>query len=835
MGRELRDLSYDGFISYSHEADGRLAPEIQHGLGRVARPWYRRRALHVFRDDTNLAVSPELWGSIAKALDESRYLIVLASHPAAESTWVNREIEHWLGTKPISTVLPVLTGGEWTWDDERHAFAAGSTAVPPALAAAFTEEPRHLDLRWAHEENGFDARSPRFRLALGELAAPMRGMSKDELMGEDLRQHRRTIRLAWTVASVLVVLLAAAIVASVVAVGNADRARRNEARAQEQASIATSRQLAAEARTYLEDELDLALLLAVTSHEERPTVESRAILVDALGTAPQMLRYLHGEGEPLLDVAPGVDPLQQLAVDATGNVRRWDPDRTTTVDLDHGLDLGEPGRAGRVAVRPHHDEVAAARPDGLSIWRAADGQWRRLDWAPPVLAEGALAFSDDGQLLAATRDDGRVVVLDLDAEDAYVLDGEIDDPTDLSSFGFAFSPDQRWLAATFGDGGVAVADLRSKELTVLPQQYGHTERVAFSPDSRTFAFAAAGGEVKLVSVPSLEEAVLRPADPDVTEFTGLLTDVFPLVFSPDGSELLVGGPDGVVHRWSLPAPSDATGTPAGVLPLSRSGLSELAFADASTLLVADQSGTIEQWDLDAPDSFGTPVGPVAEAQAVTVSASGDLVAVGGCDPSAVSDLGEGGVECSDGVIVVAPTSGGPATTIHAHRDFVDALTFTADGSAVVSGGRDGRIVRSELSDGASRTLADPGSSVTDLALSPDGSTVASSNFNGAVLLTAVQTGQTEVLLPAGDTSRLDGFEWMTSVAFTPDGATLYAGSRDGRLRRWSLPSGAVDEVADLGTDNEIADLAVSLDGTQSRRADGRHGAMVRHLHRRMVG
>jgi WD40 repeat protein len=104
--------------------------------------------------------------------------------------------------------------------------------------------------------------------------------------------------------------------------------------------------------------------------------------------------------------------------------------------------------------------------------------------------------------------------------------------------------------------------------------------------------------------------------------------------------------------------------------------------------------------------------------------------------------------------------------------------------------------------------------VTDLALSPDGTTVASSNFNGAVLLTAIDTGQTDVLLPAGDTGRLGAFEWMTTVGFTPDGAALYAGSREGKLRRWSLPSGGVSSVVDLGTNSEIADLAVSPDGTR---------------------
>ena len=48
-------MKYDAFISYSHSADGRLAPAVQSGLQRLARPWYRRSALRVFRDETGLA------------------------------------------------------------------------------------------------------------------------------------------------------------------------------------------------------------------------------------------------------------------------------------------------------------------------------------------------------------------------------------------------------------------------------------------------------------------------------------------------------------------------------------------------------------------------------------------------------------------------------------------------------------------------------------------------------------------------------------------------------------------------------------------------------------
>jgi hypothetical protein len=36
-------MTFDGFISYSHAADGRLAPAVQRGLHRLAKPWHVRR------------------------------------------------------------------------------------------------------------------------------------------------------------------------------------------------------------------------------------------------------------------------------------------------------------------------------------------------------------------------------------------------------------------------------------------------------------------------------------------------------------------------------------------------------------------------------------------------------------------------------------------------------------------------------------------------------------------------------------------------------------------------------------------------------------------------
>src|SRR5215467_9227215 len=63
--------TYAAFISYSRKVDGRLAPAVQDGLQRFAKPWYRLRALRVFRDDASLAANPGLWPSIVSALDSS--------------------------------------------------------------------------------------------------------------------------------------------------------------------------------------------------------------------------------------------------------------------------------------------------------------------------------------------------------------------------------------------------------------------------------------------------------------------------------------------------------------------------------------------------------------------------------------------------------------------------------------------------------------------------------------------------------------------------------------------------------------------------------------------
>ena len=204
--------SYDAFISYSHAADGLLAPRLQSGLQRFAKPWWKRRAMRVFRDEASLAANPDLWSSITDALDASAWFVLLLSPDAAESEWVNREVEYWLANKPAERIIPVVTEGVVAWDGE-------GTVSPPALHGAFPHEPRWVDLRFAKGDDQLDLKHPTFSAAIADIASAIRGVPKDELESEEVRQHRRTIRTALIGGVALVVLLVASVVAGLAAIG----------------------------------------------------------------------------------------------------------------------------------------------------------------------------------------------------------------------------------------------------------------------------------------------------------------------------------------------------------------------------------------------------------------------------------------------------------------------------------------------------------------------------------------------------------------------------------------------------------------------------------------
>jgi hypothetical protein len=245
-------LVYDGFVSYSHAADDLLAPRLQSGLQRFAKPWWKRRALRIFRDESSLSANPHLWSSITKALDSSGWLVLLLSPNAAESVWVNQEIEYWKEHRDPSRILPVLTDGRLEWADGD----VSGTAVPEQLRGSFSEEPRWVDMRFAREETDLDLKDPRFADAVADIASALRDVPKDELASEEVKQHRRTVRTAWGAVALVGLLAVAAILFAI-------QSSRN-------AALAQARELAASAIGVVDADPVLAKLLALEAIGSTP-------------------------------------------------------------------------------------------------------------------------------------------------------------------------------------------------------------------------------------------------------------------------------------------------------------------------------------------------------------------------------------------------------------------------------------------------------------------------------------------------------------------------------------------------------------------------------------
>lgn len=392
---------YDGFISYSHSADRPLARSLQRSLHRIGRPWYRPRALRVFRDDVSLAASPDLWSSIQDALLASRTFTLMACPESAASPWVAREAALWREKKSRDTFLIVLTGGELVWDDEAGDFDWDrTTALPRCLEGWFTAEPLWVDLRERERRSGKE-----FRSAAATLAAAIHGVAKDELISEDLRQQRRLV-------SVLASLLTLALVAGGVAVWQQRVAVAQRDRATEQARIALSRALSGEAQRLMSSDPQLAVRLALSSWSASRSVQAKAALMSTLDQARHVLSI----------VSPGTDTVSR--------------NRHANVATRASVAMSADGAV-----------VAHAYSGGkISLW---DTKSRRpITFAPPDWTS-ALALSGDGSLLAGT-DGSKVKVWN-------TRDGSL--THDISFSGdlnrLAMSSNGRWLAISGGNSGGA--------------------------------------------------------------------------------------------------------------------------------------------------------------------------------------------------------------------------------------------------------------------------------------------------------------------------------------------------------------------------------------------
>jgi WD40 repeat protein len=811
-------LAYDAFISYSHAADGRLAPAVQSGLQRLAKPWYRVRALRVFRDETGLSTNPDLWSSIVAALDDAEWFVLLASPESATSPWVDKEIAHWLEEKPLGRILPAVTAGDWAWDPVAGRLVGD--AVPDRLAAVVVEEPRHLDLRWACAETDLDLRNSGFRSAIADLAAPMHGVAKDDLEGEDIRQHRRARRLARGAVITLVLLTVIAVLFGIFAA-------RERNRAQRQATVADSQRLAAQAEGLVDNRLDLALLLAVEARRLDDSVATRGALEAVLSHASRIEGfvplgvYTSGAVRPdgrLLALArpAGTMTLQDLP---SGRLVGEFADGNTSVEA---VAFSADGRA---LVMGHQDGAVVVRDLTTSTVRTiasegrGEGSWSRFE------------FSPDGRRLAGSDSRGDIVDWDLttSARSATVLGRQ------ASGYGTAFtwSSDNRTLAAMDSTGSISVWNASTRKLLrqIPSRQSVCVQALSYLPDGRTLAAGTGDGRIALI-----DAATGRPAGSPLGASGSCVSW---LALSPDGAALAAANAAGTVTQWDT-----ATRTRRSRPPVTVGAGTVLGVLAAHGRLITADGHTLAVWRLESGGpTLGRVIARLSDSSAIVVlSPDGSVAFLGAlhADHWDLFDMRRGRVRASypttqtiwyaawspDGraiaialdngqVRLVDATTGATRATFVGHHGRAVVTAFSPDGRRLAAGGADGTALVWDVA--TRRLLGRPlqvGGGTYGVAFSPDGKTLAVASEDNTLTVYDLATFRRRYTYDANQA--------LIRAAFSPNGKTLAVSGVDGTLlvdaatgRPLGEPlAGHSSVVIDVAFSNDGSTLATtSLDGT----------------------
>ncbi|GAB3810037.1 hypothetical protein [Micromonospora zhanjiangensis] len=600
---------FDAFISYSHALDGRLAPTLQRELERFAKPWHRTRSLRVFRDDANLTANAGLWPSIEAALAASRWLILMASPEAAASVWVDREVRWWLANRPADRLLIVLTDGELAWDADSGRFDPDrTTALPPSLRTRLGEEPRWVDLRWLRDAEQVEPANPRLIDCVADLACAVRGVPKDLLVGEHIRQRRRTVRAVVGAVTALVVLAVAAGVAASVAVRQRDNAIR-------QARLATARALAATAVANIDTHLDVAALLAAEAYRMDQDAQTRSALFQVTAASPYLRRF-----QPLpatvAALAASGDGRSVFAGSDDGRLLRWDapPGAGTGPPVGQptaGTPTGRPA-AGATGT-PTADAGGASPADAVISVRAAD---RGITALAADDAGDRVVASDGTKLYVWHPGDppravfaGRVaaVAVSPSGRTAAVVGGQAGDPLILFDPGTGKElrrhrldagwaavglPDDRTVALADGTGAWArldAADFARREgsdeqVTPADQYYC----CGYSPDTSYFAWAKYG-QVWLTAHPAGPDGAGQPRSP--AEPAAIpIEEPDRFAVATDGRAVAAAGGEALYAYLTDGGVKRLPGT---------SGTRAMAFLGTHRLVTATAAGsTLVLWDFD---------------------------------------------------------------------------------------------------------------------------------------------------------------------------------------------------------------------------------------------
>jgi WD40 repeat protein len=366
----------------------------------------------------------------------------------------------------------------------------------------------------------------------------------------------------------------------------------------------------------------------------------------------------------------------------------------------------------------------------------------------------AIAYSPDASLLAASSQDGRILIADATTADGrgFLLGHH------GAVVAAAWSPNGEWLIT--GDSSGHVRAWRepflpaSKHLQSRPET-GDEKTMVFSPDGTRLVLAShfGGGQTFDTTEERKEADSLRKGD----YFAGFLHDGTVVTLNDDGGVTFLGN-----HR-------------------SKRVETELPWTAHET-----------RWG--AVDGEGRQIVAISKLNELFIQRFGEAA---GTHPSPLSNLDLRGFSLSpSGRILAAVEHGVTLRTWHLPAGAPDmsaqilppihSVAFAPDESLIALAIRNGEVVLIDLATGQTAQTLKVGSSAAAIAFSPEGDRLVCATRDGLIHVYRTRDWSEVATLSEreliGDASMAP-----THLAFSPDGGRLAIRRRDGRILLWDSP------------------------------------------------
>jgi len=456
--------------------------------------------------------------------------------------------------------------------------------------------------------------------------------------------------------------------------------------------------------------------------------------------------------------------------------------------------------ASRIAAQPPHStEAALAQQVELTLQQAVYGAIESNRLTGFELGVNSAIISPNGAYIATASLDGSIKLWLPDGTLLATMQGHGD-----RAWSVAFSPDSSTLISTGNDGNINFWNLNGKLLKTLKAHQAGIWKAIFSPDGSLIASASHDQTVKLWK----RDGTLLKTLPHEGLILGL-------DFSSDGQSLVTGAFDTQVRIWQVGDPSSPEfGTLLRTLNGHGSGVTGVVYRpttglpNSASLPDGDSlpsSDLIASAGLDGKINLWRPDGSLVKT----------LENEGGVTNLAFSPDGQTFTSVDvNGAVKLWRSDGAYLTTFEGHEGEIRGVTFSPDGQTILSAGLD-KTVRFWKPGGMPfLTLLRHSSEASGLAVSPAGNLIVTGTGSGELNLwdqqgsllrsLDVHTGKIQdvafdskgqAFATAGSDGAVKLWERngtlirrlleptasvpQQTVAFSPDGAYLVAGDRNG--------------------------------------------------------